>query len=57
MQIPNIQTDNSSEFEGQFEKALEELKILHWFSRLKPPKDNAEIKRFHQTFLSDPTKP
>jgi len=48
MQIPNIQTDNSSEFEGQFEKALEELKILHWFSRLKPPKDNAEVERFHQ---------
>lgn len=47
--IPNIQTDNGSEFQGEFDKALEELKILHWFSRVKTPQDNAPVEKFHQT--------
>ena len=47
--IINIQTDNGSEFAGEFAQALDELKILHWFSRVKTPQDNAPIERFHKT--------
>jgi len=47
--IINVQTDNGSEFKGEFEKALDELKILHWFSRVQTPQDNAEVERFHET--------
>jgi len=47
--IANAQTDNGSEFYGEFEEALNELEILHWFSRPKTPKDNAVCERFNQT--------
>jgi len=41
-ELINIQTDNGSEFEAEFEQALKELKIKHWFSRVSTPKDNAD---------------
>lgn len=47
--ITNIQTDNGSEFYGEFEVALKELEILHWFSRPRTPKDNSVCERFNQT--------
>lgn len=47
--IINIQTDNGSEFYHEFEQALQELEILHWFSRPKTPKDNAMAERFNET--------
>jgi len=47
--IANVQTDNGSEFYDQFEKALLELEITHWFSRPRTPKDNAIVERFNQT--------
>ena len=47
--IANAQTDNGSEFYGEFEEALRELEILHWFSRPRTPKDNAVCERFNQT--------
>jgi len=47
--IANIQTDNGSEFYLEFEQALKELNILHWFSRPKTPKDNSIVERFNQT--------
>jgi transposase InsO family protein len=51
--IPNIQTDNGSEFYAEFEEALKELSILHWFSRNRTPQDNAEIERFNQTLQDE----
>jgi putative transposase len=47
--ITNIQTDNGSEFYLEFEQALKDLEILHWFSRPRTPKDNAVCERFNQT--------
>jgi transposase-like protein len=47
--IANIQTDNGSEFYGEFEQALSELEIMHWFSRNHTPKDNSVCERFNQT--------
>lgn len=47
--IANAQTDNGSEFYGEFEQALKELEILHWFSRPRTPQDNSVAERFNQT--------
>ena len=47
--IINIQTDNGSEFFAEFEEALEQLKINHWFSRPRTPKDNSVVEKFNQT--------
>lgn len=47
--IPNIQTDNGSEFYGAFDQALTDLETLHWFSRPYTPTDNAEVERFNGT--------
>lgn len=47
--ITNIQTDNGSEFYGEFEQALKDLEVLHWFSRPRTPKDNSIVERFNQT--------
>jgi len=47
--ITNIQTDNGSEFYGEFEQALKELETSHWFSRPRTPQDNAVCERFNQT--------
>lgn len=48
-QIANIQTDNGSEFYAEFEQALNELDITHWFSRPRTPEDNSICERFNQT--------
>jgi len=48
-EIANIQTDEGSEFKGEFEKALADLEITRWFSRIKTPKDNCYVERFNQT--------
>ena len=45
----NIQTDNGSEFFAEFEEALKQLDILHWFSRPRTPKDNSVVEKFNQT--------
>lgn len=47
--IENVQTDNGSEFHGEFDKACRELGIAHWWSRVKTPKDNAMNERFNRT--------
>lgn len=47
--IINVQTDEGSEFKGEFDQALEPLQILHWFSRPHTPQDNSVVERFNQT--------
>lgn len=51
--ITNIQTDNGSEFYDQFEDALKQLEILHWFSRPRTPQDNSVVERFNQTIQDE----
>lgn len=51
--IINVQTDNGSEFYAEFEEALNQLFILHWFSRNRTPQDNAEVERFNQTLQTE----
>lgn len=47
--IENIQTDNGSEFKRHFDAALARLKIPHYHSRVKTPKDNPDNERFNRT--------
>ena len=47
--IENIQTDNGSEFAYYFERATCNLNIARYFSRVRTPRDNPEVERFHQT--------
>ena len=47
--IINLQTDNGSEFAGDFDKAVTQLNIEQYFSRSRTPKDNPEVERFNQT--------
>jgi len=51
--ILNIQTDNGSEFFLEFEQALEDLKIKHWFSRPRTPEDNSVVEKFNQTLQQE----
>jgi len=47
--IENIQTDNGSEFHGEFEATVKDLRLSHYWSRVKTPKDNAANERFNRT--------
>ena len=47
--IENVQTDNGSEFHQAFERAIQELKLNHVWSRVRTPKDNAANERFNRT--------
>lgn len=51
--IDNINRDNGSEFKGEFDKALAELQIGGYFSRVKTPKDNAVNERFNRTIQEE----
>ena len=51
--ILNVQTDNGSEFFAEFEEALKQLSILHWFSRPRTPEDNSVVKKFNQTLQTE----
>jgi transposase InsO family protein len=51
--IININRDNGSEFKGEFDKALTELQIQGYFSRVKTPKDNAVNERFNRTIQEE----
>jgi len=51
--IKNLQTDNGSEFEKYFARALERLEIPHYYSRIKTPKDNPDNERFNRTLQDE----
>ncbi len=51
--IKYVQTDNGSEFAKYFEKACIDLKINHYFSRVKTPKDNCFDERFNRTLREE----
>ena len=47
--IERIQTDNGLEFHKNFDKSLEEKKVIHYFNYPRSPKSNAYIERFNRT--------
>ena len=51
--IENLQTDNGSEFHKDFEKACKELKIPHYWSRVRIPQDNPHCERFNRTLQEE----
>lgn len=44
-----MHSDNGSEFQGDFKRACEQLKILQIYSRPYTPKDNPALERFNST--------
>jgi len=52
-EIVNIQTDNGAEFQKEFRAAAEELKLDHYFSRARTPKDNCYVERFNGTLQKE----
>jgi transposase InsO family protein len=51
--IENIQTDNGSEFKKYFDQGLKKLKLEHYHSRVKTPKDNPDNERFNRTLQEE----
>ena len=47
--IKAVLTDNGSEFLAYFQKACEDEKIAHFFSRPRTPKDNPIAERFNKS--------
>lgn len=52
-QISNIHHDNGVEFEGEFEKACQELGVVQIYSRVRRPKDNPALERFNRTIQEE----
>ena len=51
--IENIQTDNGSEFKKYFDQGCAKLKLPHYHSRVKTPKDNPDNERFNRTLQEE----
>ncbi len=51
--IENIQTDNGSEFKKYFDQECGKLKLDHYHSRAKTPKDNPDNERFNRTLQEE----
>ena len=51
--IENLQTDNGSEFHKNFEKTCKDLKIPHYWSRVRVPQDNPYCERFNRTLQEE----
>jgi len=47
--VKRVQTDNGSEFMGEFEELLNKLNIIHFFNYPKDPQSNAFVERFNRT--------
>ncbi len=52
-QMVHVQTDNGSEFHKHFDVAMRDLKLSHWWSRVRMPKDNAVCERFNRTLQDE----
>jgi hypothetical protein len=53
LKVHTIQTDNGSEFLGDFHDYLESLEIKHFFSYPRSPRINGVIERFNRTFQEE----
>lgn len=53
IKVHTIQTDNGSEFMGDFHDYLESLGIKHLFSYPRSPRINGVIERFNRTFQEE----
>lgn len=51
--IENLHTDNGSEFHKYFDQAARSLKLTHYWSRPRTPKDNAILERFNRTLKQE----
>jgi putative transposase len=51
--IHTIQTDNGSEFEGEFNQAIQQLKLKHLWSYPKSPKTQGYVERFNWTLQDE----
>jgi hypothetical protein len=51
--VHTVQTDNGSEFLGDFHEHLEKQQIKHCFSYPRSPKINGMIERFNRTFQEE----
>lgn len=51
--IAAILSDNGGEFGKYFEEACKRLKIIHIYTRVKTPKDNAINERFNRTIQEE----
>ena len=47
--ISHIQTDNGSEFHGQFDLKLKDLNITHFWNYVGKPIYNGKIERYNRT--------
>lgn len=53
LKVHTIQTDNGSEFLGDFHDHLESIGIKHFFSYPRSPRINGVIERFNRTFQEE----
>ncbi len=51
--VQNVHTDNGSEFHDCFEQAVKRLRLTHWWSRTRTPKDNAMNERVNRTIQDE----
>ena len=51
--VEHVHTDNGSEFQKHFDRALKALSLNHWWSRPRTPKDNPSNERFNRTLRDE----
>lgn len=52
-EVRGVQTDNGSEFLGEFDRYLREVGIEHYFNYPRNPKGNGYVERFNRTLEED----
>ena len=52
-EVKNVHTDNGCEFHKHFKQNLENLKLPHFWSRSRTPKDNPSNERFNRTLKEE----
>jgi len=53
IRIETVHTDNGGEFHKKFIKVVNKLKLVHYWSRARTPKDNASNERFNRTLQEE----